>query len=121
MATETKTEYVTDVEHKPDCDGKRNHLYLYRQRGEVSPALVYSDSDGEYIGAGPWESDGDLAPVELGCDSCDAKRQVLIDKDDNVVAITRDNCPRSSLAYGHFTNYDRKPCEYCGYVRGGAS
>lgn len=114
--TDTKTEYVTDVEHAPDCKRDRSQLCLVREVIQVMTPEFLEDEDGKYIsGDGYWEYE-DSDPVKLVCNSCEAKRYVVIDKQGNVIALTRDNCPRYSQAYGHFDNFDRKSCQYCGYV-----
>lgn len=122
MTTNTKPEYVTDVEHEKDCDAGRDSLYLYRQIGQSMTTEVESDHDGEFIcAAGEWNFGEELTPVTLMCSLCQAQRYIVIDMQDNVIALTRDNCPRSSRFYGHFRGYNDKPCEYCGYAGKGAS
>ncbi len=115
--TTTQAEYVLDVEHESDCPrrGDRSALFLRREIAESMDAYFASDEDGEYISAdGRWTFEESLEPLELGCTGCSATRYVATDRDMNVVALTRENCPRSTFNLGH---YGQGPCKYCGYTR----
>lgn len=123
--TDNKTEYVTDVEHSVGCRSidDRSALYLMRHIAQIQ-ATYFDEPDGVSLICGPddrhWEFEETLEPMKLCCSSCDAERYVAQDEHGDIVALTPERCLRYSRAYGHFANYDRKPCEYCGYAgRGG--
>ncbi len=122
--TDTKTEYVTDVEHEKDCrlKGDRDALFIDRIVHETQPAYFDSPDGEDLIWAGDeWTFEEFMEPHRLRCSGCDGFMYVHLTEDGAVIRLTRDNCPRYGRAYGHFTNYDRKPCEYCGYAgKGGA-
>lgn len=119
MTTTPTTEYVTDVEHLVDCRriDDRSALYLSRITHETQAA--YFD-DGEKLICAPdsreWEYEELMQPLQLRCQGCDQERYVAQDSYGDIVALTPENCPRNSRAYGHYINYDRKPCEYCGFT-----
>ena len=123
MTTNTKPEYVTDVEHVMGCwkQHDRTALYLEREKRETQPPYFYEDDDGERIASGgKWVFEELLRPIRLRCSGCDASRYVAIDKYEDLVGLTPKTCPRGYVD-GHYTNYDGKPCEYCGYAgKGGA-
>ena len=126
MTTNTKPEYVTDVEHSVACRSidDRKALYLIRCIAQTQ-AAYFNDSDGISSICEPeerqWEFEETLEPMKLFCSSCAAERYVAQDEDGNIIALTPKNCIRASSVYGHFRSYYDKPCEYCGYAgKGGA-
>lgn len=114
----TTTKYVTNVAHEADCPRPydRTALYLYRQVAHTQDAYFYKEEDIERINAGTehWKFEEQLEPVELKCQSCAASRYVVIDKYEDVVALVKDNCPRTFIHLGH---YGKTPCKYCGYTK----
>ena len=120
--TDTKNEYVTDVEHEADC--YKSSLYVIRNITQtVEPWIDTYDGEnnGEplaHIEGAEWKFEEQLGPLQLICSMCSARRYVATDVVDTLVALTPDNCPRHMVH--HITNY-RQPCEYCGYAsKGGA-
>jgi hypothetical protein len=119
MTTKT-VEYVTTLDHEPDCyrQNDRSALFLRREIAKSQDAYFASDEDGEYINAdGKWTFEENLAPLMLRCEGCWASRYVALDEDINVIALTSENCPRANRAWGHTTSWDKKPCKYCGHER----
>lgn len=118
MTTKPKHEYILNIEHETGCNrkGDRTALFLRREIAESMDVYFASDEEGEYISAdGRWTFEENLKPLMLRCSGCWGSRYLATDSGMNVIALTPDNCPRNSKAWGHATNWDRTPCEYCGH------
>ena len=111
------TEYVIDVEHKPDCF--RSSLYVIRNITEAATPFIDTyegENNGNplaHVENADWKFEELLEPHKLFCSLCEGERYVALDKDDTLLALTHDNCPRSMVH--HITNY-REACKFCGYI-----
>lgn len=109
----TTTKYVTDVEHADDCRRKddRSFLFVERLTREVQDAYFDKPDGEDLICVGEkWDLEELMEPVSLKCGDCFRGTYVIIDKHNDLVALTKENCPRST--YGHYMD---KPCPYCDY------